>query len=505
MVPSLSFSRRRGIVILAIAAGLCTHSSTVFANGRFPHSQRLLEDPSDPRHLLLGATYGILTTWDRGQHWYDFCEALFAGDSAYIGDPLVDLVGGSSDGGTPLAALVDVQKAISRSADFCGWTPTLGSFTAPPTVEDFAVDRAHRETVVAVVSTRTDGGVRIALEESTDAGVTWHAIGTPLPVQTAYTVDLDPSDPTHIYATGLVLTDGGLSGVFLKSLDHGATWTSTPIPNTDDNNAPYIAAIDPRDPNRIFVRTDSYSMDNPAELSANDALLYSSDGGATWKELIRQTAKLLGFALSPDGTAVLAGYGDPRGSTLYVDPTVTGIYMASTSDLSFSRLFADSVTCLTWVSSGVYACTTLAEGNTYEELAFFGNTDLVADGGAPTYLMKLDDVLGPPPCCAAAAAACDLSALCMTYPFFACADAGATAESCADAGPLVDAAGAEGDAAPTAPPRAGSSGCACRTVASRAEDGPRGMLWSVSLLAALGARRWRRPRTSPRTSSTRAT
>src|SRR5579864_8846068 len=109
MVPSLSFSRFRGMLILAVVACLF-HSTTVFANGRFPHSRRLLEDPSDPRHLLLAATYGILTTWDRGQHWYDFCEALFAGDSAYISDPLVDLVGGSGDAGTPLAALVDVQK-----------------------------------------------------------------------------------------------------------------------------------------------------------------------------------------------------------------------------------------------------------------------------------------------------------------------------------------------------------------------------------------------------------
>ena len=70
-----------------------------------------------------------------------------------------------------------------------------------------------------------------------------------------------------------------------------------------------------------------------AEDLANDALLYSSDGGATWKELLRQNAKLLGFALSPDGTAILAGYGDPVESGYYVDSTVTGAYLAGRSAL----------------------------------------------------------------------------------------------------------------------------------------------------------------------------
>src|SRR5258708_32712273 len=116
---------RRAWFLFAVVAGLTGPSPLACANGRFPRSERLIEDPSDPRHLLLGARYGVLQTTDRGRHWYDFCEALFAGDGTYGGDPLVDLVGGGHDAGTRLAALVDVQTAISRSADFCAWTPTL--------------------------------------------------------------------------------------------------------------------------------------------------------------------------------------------------------------------------------------------------------------------------------------------------------------------------------------------------------------------------------------------
>ena len=47
-------------------------------------------------------------------------------------------------------------------------------------------------------------------------------------------------------------------------------------------------------------------------LTAHDALLYSGDGGATWTEVFRSRAKLFGFALSPDGSEVLIGYGDPQ-------------------------------------------------------------------------------------------------------------------------------------------------------------------------------------------------
>ena len=79
------------------------------------------------------------------------------------------------------------------------------------------------------------------------------------------------------------------------SRDHGATWSVRPIPNTGVDEVAYLAAIDPRDPKRIFVRTDAW-VD---QQTANDALLVSDDEGVTWRELFRSPAKLYGFALSP--------------------------------------------------------------------------------------------------------------------------------------------------------------------------------------------------------------
>jgi sortilin (neurotensin receptor 3) len=514
--PNAAHVRR--LVLLAALAGPWT-SAEALANGRFPRSQRLIEDPSNPDHLMLAATYGLATTTDRGKSWYHVCEAAFAGDSSYMGDPLLELVAGG-------ALLVGVQATIRRSSDGCTWTPTLGTVggAASQNINDFAIDRAHGTTVVAVVTRLVDSATSIELEQSDDAGRTWRAVGTRLPLSSVATIDLDPTDSTHIFATGLAPAGGGDTGVLLKSFDRGTTWIATSIPNTDSSNVPYIAAIDPQDPSKIFVRTDSYVLPAGApEEAANDALVYSKDGGSSWMELLRQNAKLLGFSLSPDGATILAGYGDPVESGYSVDPAATGIYTATVADLRFLRVFSGSVTGLTWALDGVYACTAQPASGSREELAFFGNGALTPNGPAPTYLMKLSDIRGPPPCCAAVASLCDWQSVCATYPFFSCADGGTNAFSCdsgstadapsgdafdsastdgttgagaprGDASALMDTDGASGDAlgadaaAPVGPGRPGA-GCACRFSVTRASVERAESLWALCLLSILAFRR----------------
>src|SRR6185295_2051513 len=142
-----------------------------------------------------------------------------------------------------------------------------------------------------------------------------------------------PTNAKHIYATGLKDTsENPDTGLFLTSIDEGMTWTSYPIPGTFTFANPFIAAIHPTDGNKIFVRTDSWKDRDNIE-TADDKLLYSADGGKTWKELLHPGgpddaspgAKLLGFALSPDGATALAGYGDPVDSSRLVEPSWFGV------------------------------------------------------------------------------------------------------------------------------------------------------------------------------------
>jgi photosystem II stability/assembly factor-like uncharacterized protein len=432
----------------------CLASSAAMANGRFPRAERLIEDPSNPKRLLLASTYGLLTTDDGGGAWYDTCEAAFTGLGTYGGDPLVELVAGGG-------ILVDYQSGIRRSSDGCSWSTTLSVPDSGfiPIIADYSVDALARQRAVAVATTYVDGGRSSSLFESDDAGVTWTALGAPLPM-TAYTIDLDPSDANHIFVSGL--SDAG-QGVLAISADHAVSWTTTPIPGTGASDVPYIAAIHPRDPMQIFVRTDSTVVIGGSP-SPNDALLHTRDGGATWTAIVRKKAKLLGFALSPDASQIAVGYGNPA-PQVPIASSELGVFRALTADYQFSPvLVGESVTCLTWTQAGTYACTAIATPQGLEELVLFPGDALSQDAAAPMRLMRLSDVRGPPPCCAAVTSVCDWTTTCAALN--ACGDGGDNAPVCDGGagapGPTVGDAGA--------PPGTGSGrrnepdtghGCGC--------------------------------------------
>jgi hypothetical protein len=441
----------------AVAAALAVTfgaPSSARANGRFPRAERLIEDPRDPNHLILGATYGLVTTADRGGNWYYICEAAFSGLQQYVGDPIVDL--GSSG-----AMIVDVQSSIEVSSDDgCTWSQALGGEGVY--VPDYSVARTGNGDILAVFSATEDGSVGAHLADSTDGGKSFQTMGTPLPVGSAFTIDVAPSDASLLYVSALTKTN---AAVLLASSDRGATWTSKTIPIGKDE-LPYIAAIDPADPRKIFLRTSSTNHDNGVPMS-NDALFVSADGGDSWREVFRMDAEMLGFALSPDGATVLVGYGDAMDADLLADPTVLGLYRASTSDFSFARLSTTSTTCLAWTKSGIYACTSHIE--TGYALAF-APASSGPDPAKLAPLLYLGDVRGPA-CCGAAQAVCADSWATACVTFGAC-DGGVTASS---AGTCTDDGGPKIDAAP------GSSSCGCRVGAR--STGESAGLGTMSLLA----------------------
>src|SRR5258706_9450357 len=138
--------------------------SSALGNGRFPRSERLLENAGDPRALTLAATYGILRTKDGGSSWYHLCEASFSLEDAYLGDPIVDF----TTGGT---MLVGVQTSLNLSRDDgCDWTVALGDATT------FVVDQAVAKTgppwIVALIGTFENGAIVYSLRQSNDEGRT---------------------------------------------------------------------------------------------------------------------------------------------------------------------------------------------------------------------------------------------------------------------------------------------------------------------------------------------
>jgi hypothetical protein len=489
-------------------------ASTVLANGRFPRASMLIEDSRDWNKLTIAATYGLLVTDDRGERWYYVCDAAFSFQALLI-DPVVSQV---EDGSLLVASWTNIALSRDRA---CDWTkvltPAIGEGASYASVDDFSVVVQRRHEVVAVVTTFQKMGPNIVqLNESTDAGMTWKPIGAPLPVARVYTVDIDPTNPDHIYATGFGdFADENAPELFLSSHDRGATWLTNPIPGTSTFASPWIAAIHPRDGNKIFVRTDTWKR-RPGEVDqAGDALLYSEDGGTTWVTLLRPAgteygvagAKLLGFALSPDGSTVLAGYGDPVDPSRIVDPDHIwrGIYKSSSEGrYSFGsgapdapvRIFKGSVSCLSWTARGIYACVTPAAEP--QNLTF--TTDPEFSSSSLTKLMKMNEVLGPRPCCRGrATSACDWRVDCQVLG--TCDHAGPPESRICDGGDDGMAGGAPIDASSSDAPggststpvgdegEGGSTGCGCRI--SRPVV-TRGNVAMILAAAALGAARHRK-------------
>ena len=479
--------------LLAVASSLGA-SKPALANGRFPRAERLIESPTDSNKLYLAATYGLLVTTDRGCTWYHVCEAAFSFESRYTGDPVVSLTGNGS-------LLVGTQASLSLSTDnACDWTQTLVSPASPK--ESFfdltVAASAPHPIIVGSTSYQPTGPVN-QLHESTDGGMTWKPIGTPLPLALLNTVDVDPTDPTHIYATGLTTTTDALdTGVFVSSTDHGASWSSNPIPNTYAWANPYIARIHPTDPKKIFVRTDGWKDRDVVE-TADDALLYSSDGGKTWKEILHPGgpadsspgAKLFGFALSPDGSTVLAGYGDPVDSARFVEPSWFGVYKSSTDgQFSFGPdpanplppiLPAEPISCITWNKTGIYVC---FEPGGEDSFLGFATAPNFTSRASMTTLMKVNQTKGVPPnCMGRAVTTCDWTVDCLNLD--AC-DGGAATGSGAAGGTTCAMTGVDaGTGGSVDQPKS----CNCRAPGRASSDGGQAIGW---LFAAMVVRRRRR-------------
>ncbi len=458
-------------------------SGVAHANGRFPRAQRLTEVASDPDTLVLSATYGILVTTDRGETWRHLCELGFAFSVDEL-DPLVEIAG---DG----AMVVQVSRSLNRAeAPFCDFAPTLGG-GGSERVADFALDRQDPTRLVALRLGRGEsGGVENRLMVSEDSGVSFEALGAPLPVEAitfGLTFDAAPSDRTRLYVSGADAED---RGVLVRSSDGGDSFESVTLPLAP-GEYPYIAAVHPTDPDVLYVRTDAWTPDDDGVLRANDALLYSDDGGRTFREIHRAGAKLFGFALSPDGTQVLLAYGDPVEPSRAVDAAALGIYRAQVGEHEFSKIYAGSVSCLSWSERALYACTSQTERGF--ALGVANDADFELDDAEPfAALLDLTKVAGPvecPACSSSAVCAETWSETCAT--FGNCETSSASTTECAAGAPANAGSGgasgdtsAGGDGSKTVEPAASSDGgCGCRI----GERGSQSTVatWSILALVAV--------------------
>lgn len=310
----------RTCVVASLVGIASTWTSGALANGRYPLATQLVAAPSDASYLALRSTFGIVQSFDAGATWVWLCEQ--AAGYSDIQDPILALTGDGS-------LLVGYEKLAISHDRGCNWAAPAG-FTAS-SVTDLAIDLAGASRVLALnASSDGSGGFVNHLFESTDDGKTWSPLGTAITDGlVAETIEVAGQ---RIYVSGRYWPTQ--AAALERSDDNGATWTRLPI-DAAGPAVPFIAAVDPHDADRVYLRTSS---------STADGVFVTSDAGATWTRIFTGSGGLTGFALSPDGATVAVG-----------GPSA-GVNVANVSDYQFQQASILGPYCLKWSSAGLYAC-----------------------------------------------------------------------------------------------------------------------------------------------------
>jgi len=351
----------RRIFVLLTAAVLCA-SSAAWANGRFPRADQLVATPGRPEQLVLRATFGLLVSRDAGASWQWICEEAvgFVGQE----DPAVAVLAG----GRLLAGL---SAGLAQASDtFCSWQFAQLSDT-PIELVDLTVRPLQPESAVALAWERTDAnafGYRSLFFSTNDAGTSWESFGTGIdPSVLVLTVDVAPSDPRRLYASGI--RPAARTAALFVSTDAGGSWSERLAPfDSPREQGLYIAAVDPLSPERVYLRSSGAS---------SSRLLVTDDAGLSFDELFSGRS-LLGFALSPDG------------SEIYVGGPEDGLWWASRDARVFEQRSSIPILCLMSLANLLYACSN-------EQLGFaLGES---SDGGRQfAAKLHLSEVRGPVAC-----------------------------------------------------------------------------------------------------------
>jgi uncharacterized membrane protein YgcG len=386
------------------------------ANGRFPNAQQGREFA--PGSLALTGTYGLLLTTNAGTDFQFVCESELFGIAAdtITADPLLEL----GPGGSILTGSLEGAR-ISRDHG-CTFEPLVSlprdwefyETEPPPGAEnglvlDFSRRGAESDApVIALVALFNESGAIIEHRVyEAPSGDDFRPIGAPIALSAmdfGSTLDAAPSDPNRVYVSGTLRGEP----VVLASRDGAESFMPSALAPDDPDAVvgAYIAAVSPSDPERLYVRVPRrmFQKDNGL-YTWDDSLLVSDDGGANFSERLRVRANILGFALSPDGETVLAGFGDPSASRMLSDPAAVGVYRADAGELVFTKIVNDlDVTCLFWTEGALYACAAERDplGNDPAlandfHLGVYRGRDVPTTAGDFVPLLKLRDVRGPLP------------------------------------------------------------------------------------------------------------
>jgi hypothetical protein len=306
---------RRGATLCAVLLA----STVAQAHGGLPVSLAVVHQPGSDTLYIPVVFWGLWVGTDSGP-WTWICEEKI---NTYRTRKYA-----VSSNGTFYAT---DTKGLTRSTDSgCTWTAATGEI-ATRRVPQVSVDPEDGSTAFAVTAdglgTADDGGTLPAdnaLFVTHDRGANF----TRLPGLAAHstrllqTVMVAPSSGKIVYVASADPLMASPPAIH-RSGDAGMSFTTHAIANTIDGAAPYaleILAVDPRDPNVIYLRGFATVVG-----AARQVLLRSIDGGASFAEILKQDGVSTPSGLSKgiDGVAI-----DVPRNQVYV-ATSTGMYAGS--------------------------------------------------------------------------------------------------------------------------------------------------------------------------------
>ena len=131
------------------------------------------------------------------------------------------------------------------------------------------------------------GAVNGGVWKTTDAGRTWTPIFDDQPTGSIGAIAVAPSNPNIIYVgsgEGLQRPDLSTGDGLYTSTDAGATWTH--LAGLDDAQQIPQIAVDPRNPNRLFVA----ALGHPYGPNETRGIFRSTDGGRTTQKVLYRDA-----------------------------------------------------------------------------------------------------------------------------------------------------------------------------------------------------------------------
>jgi MYXO-CTERM domain-containing protein len=352
----------------ALGAALLLAARPALANGRFPASNQIVFSPSDPCLIVLRTSYGILPSHDNGTSWQFICEdALGLPSSAPI-DPELGL---TAKNALVAAVTNDIRGmgsylGLDVSPDTgCTWS-CVGGPLAHQAVSDLVVRPDAPDDVLAVTSTYrlpdAGGGTSSQVFESTDDGANWSPIGSPIdPTVAIETIDVVRGDPSRVYLSGTRGVGNERTAALFVSMNKGNDWTERPLPMFDPTKEEFlwIAAVDPMNADRVYVRTSA-----PINAGGASRLYVTTDAGQSFQMVLDFPVPPLPNGLTKSGIGELLGFAlSPDGSKVYAGSKEQGLLMAAKSDLKFKPVnTAISVQCLATRGSELWACSDAKSG-----------------------------------------------------------------------------------------------------------------------------------------------